>query len=57
LIIEVSKKNDILQIEKKPIRDGKLAINKLENEFCRGTFHVKKRSTLLGRSRGREGVF
>jgi hypothetical protein len=35
-------KNDIFQIAKKPIRDGRLAPPDLKNEFCCGTFHVKK---------------
>jgi hypothetical protein len=38
LVIAVSKlllvKNDIFQIAKKPIRDGRLALPDLKNEFC-----------------------
>jgi hypothetical protein len=32
--LAVSKENDILQIAKKPIRDGRLALPDLKNEFC-----------------------
>jgi inorganic pyrophosphatase len=32
--IAVSKENDIFQIAKKPIRDGRLALPDLKNEFC-----------------------
>jgi hypothetical protein len=32
--VAVSKENDIFQIAKKPIRDGRLALPDLKNEFC-----------------------
>jgi hypothetical protein len=34
LKVAVSNENDIFQIAKKPIRDGRLALSELENEFC-----------------------
>ncbi len=34
LKIAVSKENDIFQIAKKTIRDGRLALPDLKNEFC-----------------------
>ncbi len=33
LVLAVSKDNDIFQIPKKPIRDGRLALPNLKNEF------------------------
>jgi hypothetical protein len=42
LIIAVPKENDIFQIAIISIRDGRLAIFDLKNEFCWGTFHIKK---------------
>jgi hypothetical protein len=33
-IVAVSKENDISQIAKKPIRDGRLALPDFKNEFC-----------------------
>jgi hypothetical protein len=32
--IAVSKENDVFQIAKKPIRDGRLALPDLKHEFC-----------------------
>jgi hypothetical protein len=34
LSLGVSKENDIFQIPKKPIRDERLDLSELENEFC-----------------------
>ncbi len=42
LKLAVSKENVIFQIAKKPIRDGRLVLSELENEFCWGTFHIEK---------------
>ncbi len=51
----MSKENDILQIAKKPIRDGRLALPDLKNEFCCGTFHMKKVPSDPGKI-GRSGM-
>jgi hypothetical protein len=53
--IAVSKENDIPQIAKKPIRDGRLVLPELENEFCWLTFHIKKSHLTLGRLKVRNG--
>ncbi len=42
IVVAVSKENDIFQFAKKPIRDGRLALPDHKNEFCWGTFHIKK---------------
>jgi hypothetical protein len=55
LLIAVSKENDIFQIAKKPIRDGRLALPDLKNEFCLGTFHIKKVPSDPGKI-GRSGM-
>jgi hypothetical protein len=34
LTLAVSKENEIFQIAKKPIRDGRLVLPDLKNEFC-----------------------
>jgi hypothetical protein len=48
-------KNDISQIAKKPIRDGRLALLDFKNEFCWGTFHIKKVPSDPGKI-GRSGM-
>jgi hypothetical protein len=48
----------IFQIAKKPIRDGRLALSELENEFCWCNFHIKKVSGKIGKiGRSGKGIF
>ncbi len=45
----MSKENDMFQIAKKPMWDGSSILSEVENEFCWGTFHIKKVPTDPGK--------